>query len=131
MRRAVFSYDPTYPSEPLPVLIVEFRKQAGTSGVVLDRVIPDTGADASSLPWSDCEKLALDLNDGAPGLIGGVGATAVPTVVFAVWARLDGQDYRCRLQADFVGHERILGRDVLNRVDVMFRGPAQEIVINP
>ena len=36
-----------------------------------------------------------------------------------------------RLQADFTGYERLLGRDVLNRIDVLFRGPAQEVVINP
>jgi hypothetical protein len=35
------------------------------------------------------------------------------------------------LQADFVGQERILGRDVLNRLDVLFRGPAGEVVVNP
>ena len=39
--------------------------------------------------------------------------------------------FPCRLQADFGGTERILGRDVLNRLDVLFRGPAREVVINP
>ena len=61
-------------------------------------------------------------------MIGGVGTTAAPTVVFAVWAHLDGQTYPCRLQADFTGHERILGRDVLNRLDILFRGPQQEVI---
>ena len=46
-----------------------------------------------------------------------------------VW--LDGQEYPCRLQADFASHERILGRDVLNRMDVLFRGPAGEVVVDP
>ena len=63
--------------------------------------------------------------------MGGVGATAASTILFAVWASLDGQTYPCRLQADFTGHERILGRDVLNRLDILFRGPQQEVVINP
>jgi hypothetical protein len=44
---------------------------------------------------------------------------------------LDGQEHPCRLQADFAGQDRILGRDVLNRLDVLFRGPAGEVVINP
>jgi hypothetical protein len=35
------------------------------------------------------------------------------------------------LQADFTGDERIIGRDVLNRLDILFRGPLQEVVINP
>lgn len=131
MRRVSFSYDTTYPNEPLPVTTVEFRKQVGSPGAVLEQVIPDTGADASALPWSDCERLALDLGDGAPGLMGGKGETAVPTVIFQAWAYLDGKDYPCRLQADFTGHERILGRDVLNQLDMLFRGPAREVIINP
>lgn len=131
MRRASFSYDMTYPGESLPVMAAEFRKQAGSPGVVLDRVIVDTGADASALPWSDCEQLELDPKDGAPGLMGGVGDTVVATVVFPAWTHVDGTTYPCRLQADFTGHERILGRDVLNRLEVLFRGPACEVILNP
>jgi hypothetical protein len=35
------------------------------------------------------------------------------------------------IQADFVGSERILGRDVLNQLEILFRGPAAEVVFNP
>jgi hypothetical protein len=66
-----------------------------------------------------------------PGLIAGVAGGSSATLAFQIWARLDGQDYRCRLQADFVGGERILGRDVLNRVEILFRGPSGEVVVNP
>lgn len=131
MRRASFAYDTTYPGEPLPVMTVEFRKHVGSSGLMLARVIADTGADASALPWADCEQLELDPRDGAPGLMSGVGGTTVATVVFPAWAYLDGTTYSCWLQADFTGHERILGRDVLNRLNVLFRGSAREVVINP
>jgi hypothetical protein len=51
MRRASFPWDATYPGKPRPVLPVEFRTASGAPGVVLDRVIADTGADASALPW--------------------------------------------------------------------------------
>jgi hypothetical protein len=44
---------------------------------------------------------------------------------------VDGQEYPCRLQADFADNERILGRDVLNRLEVLFRGPAGAVVVNP
>ena len=47
IRRATFPYDASYPGESLPVINVEFRQASGSPGVVLDRVIPDTGADAS------------------------------------------------------------------------------------
>lgn len=98
---------------------------------MLDAVIPDTGADASALPWPDCQQLQLDPADGVPGLIGGVAGSAAATIVFPTWAHLDGSDYPCRLQADFFGQERLLGRDVLNRLEVLFRGPAGEVVVNP
>ena len=73
MRRAVFAYDTTYPQEALPVIPVECRPQEAVPGLVYAQVIPDTGADASALPWADCAQLALDPRQGVPGLIGGGG----------------------------------------------------------
>jgi hypothetical protein len=59
MRRVRFPYDGSYPGEPLPILDVEFRPASGVPGVTLDRVIADTGADASALPWADCQGLQI------------------------------------------------------------------------
>jgi hypothetical protein len=131
IRRSTFLYDTKYAGEALPVLHAEFRLTAQAPGVALDRVIPDTGADASVLPWSDCQLLQLDPSLGAQGLVSGLAGGPTATLSFQVWVHLDGQDYPCRLQADFLGAERILGRDVLNRLDVLFRGPAGEVVVNP
>lgn len=131
IRRMSFPYDTGYSGEALPSINVEFRQGSGSPGVVLDRVIPDTGADASVLPWSDCQVLKLAPGLGVQGLISGVAGSAAATLAFQVWVRLDGQDYPCRLQADFIGTERILGRDVLNRLEVLFRGPVGEVIINP
>ncbi len=132
IRRAMFAYDASYPGEALPVIRVAFRQASGSPpGVVLDRVIPDTGADASVLPWADCQLLQLTPSLGVQGLLSGVAGSAVATLVFQAWVQLDGQDYPCRLQADFVGSERILGRDVLNRLEILFRGPASEVIVNP
>lgn len=123
MRRAAFTYDTSYPGEPLPVLALEFRPVSGLPGTTLDRVIADTGADASALPWSDCQGPSLSATQGRPGFMGGVAGGSSPTLLFRVWVYLDGQEYPCRPQADFIGQERILGRDVLNRMEVLFRGP--------
>jgi predicted aspartyl protease len=131
IRRVAFPYDTTYAGEPLPLIDVEFRLASGSRGIVLDRVIPDTGADASVLPWADCQRLQLDPAMGMQALIGGVAGGTATTLAFQVWAELDGQEYPCRLQADFAGNDRILGRDVLNRLEVVFRGPASELVVNP
>jgi hypothetical protein len=131
IRRATFPYDASYPGEALPVIRVEFQQAGGSPRVVLDRVIADTGADASVLPWADCQLLQLDPSSGVQGVISGVAGGTAATLAFMTWAQLDGQDYPCRLQADFVGSERILGRDVLNRLEVLFRGPVGEVVVNP
>ena len=45
--------------------------------------------------------------------------------------QLDGKEYECRLHVDLSGTERILGRDVLNQLEILFRGPAKEVVVNP
>src|SRR5712691_6462825 len=122
-RRASFAYDTAYPSAALPVLSPEFRSASGSTGLFLDRVIPDTGADTTTLPWSDCQQLHLDPALGVPGVISGVAGSMAVTIGFLIWVWLDGQEYPCHLQADFAGQERILGRDVLNRLEILFRGP--------
>ena len=68
IRRVTFPYDQGYPGEALPLIRVEFRQASGAPGVVLDRVIPDTGADASVLPWADCQLLHLSPAVGVQGL---------------------------------------------------------------
>ena len=48
--------------------------------------------------------------------MGGVGQSSTATLAFSVWACLDGNVYRCRVHGDFRGADRILGRDVLNKI---------------
>ncbi|HXD86903.1 MAG TPA: retropepsin-like aspartic protease [Urbifossiella sp.] len=131
MRLTAFPYDTGYPGEPLPVVSVEFQSVSGQTGVLFDRVILDTGSDASAIPLADFRRLQLDPTAASPVYMAGVGGALVRTVQFSVWVVLDGTEYDCRLQVDSLGTERILGRDVLNCMDVLFRGPAAEVVINP
>ena len=130
-RRASFTYDTAYPSVALPIVSAEFRSTSGLKGVVLDRVIPDTAADTSPLPWLDCQQLNLNPAFGVPGVITGIAGGMAVTIGFLIWVWLDGQEYPCQLQADFAGQERILGRDVLNRLEMLFRGPTGEVIVNP
>jgi hypothetical protein len=131
IRRASFLYDAAYPTTPLPVVSAEFRPVTGSTGLLLDRVIPDTGADTTTLPWSDCQQLHLDPALGVPGVMTGVAGGMAATIGYLIWVWLDGQEYPCQLPVDFAGQERILGRDVLNRLDVLFRGPRGEVIVNP
>ena len=86
----------------------EFRRLSGVPGLVLDQVIPDTGADTTALPWVDCQSLQLNPAQGVPGLMSGVAGGSATTLGFVVWVHLDGHEYQCQLHADFVGDERIL-----------------------
>ena len=131
MRRSVFAYDTSYPAEALPVISAKFRRDQSDPGVMLDQVILDTGADTSALPWADCQLLQLDPFQGLPTVITGVTGTSVRTLGFSIWVTLDGSDHVCEIQVDFTGNERIIGRNVLNYMDVLFRGPAAEVIINP
>ncbi len=131
IRRASYPYDSSYPGTALPIVDVEFRSVSGSPGVILDRVIPDTGADTTTLPWPDCQRLRLDPAVGVPGVIAGVAGGMAVTIGFLIWVLLDGQEYPCQLQGDFAAQERVLGPDVLNRLKVLFDGPVGEIVFNP
>ncbi len=131
IRRVSFTYDSSYPTEALPLMSVELRSTQGSPGLVIDRVIPDTGADSTVLPWADCQSLQLTPAMGVQSLIAGITGSSRATLAFQIWAWLDGQEYPCRLQADFAGSERILGRDVLNRLEILFRGPVGEVIVNP
>jgi hypothetical protein len=64
-------------------------------------------------------------------MVSGVTGATIQTVGFDIWVKLDGNEYECRMQIDFHGQERLLSRDVLNSLDVLFRGPAAEVIINP
>lgn len=130
VRRLTVLYDSAYPGPPLPI-VTEFRTQPSLLGARLDRVIPDTGADTSVLPWADCQQVGIDFSIAAPSQMRGVGAIAQPSMLVAAWVYLDGSDYPCHIQVDFLGLDRILGREVLNEMEVLFRGPAREVVINP
>ena len=131
MRRATFHYDRAYPDNPLPVLSAEFRNVSGETGIVFDRVIPDTGADTGSLPWVDCQALNLDPSGAEPSRMSGMAGGSAMTVLFTIWGYLDGNEYESRILVDVHGSERILGRDVLNALEILFRGPSGEIVVNP
>jgi predicted aspartyl protease len=129
IRRMAFTYDTNYHGEALPVIAVRFAESQDQAGKQFDRVIPDTGADSSVLPWEDCQMLSLLPQDGIPSLMAGVGQSAVATLAFPVWVFLSTKAHPCLLQADFDGRERILGRDVLNRLSVCFDGPGQVVAI--
>ncbi len=131
VRRTTYAYDTSYPGEAMPYVSVEFRTDPLRSGAIVARVIPDIGADVTILPWSDCQQLHLVASDGIPTMLGGVGQLSTATVAFAAWACIENTAHPCRIHGEVGGRERILGRDVLNRIDVLFRATTGEVILNP
>src|SRR2546422_3428761 len=72
VRRAVFSYDQAYQPFPLPRVSATFWNHAETHAQQHADVIPDTGADMSLLPDTDCTAIDLFNSPYMTGMAGGV-----------------------------------------------------------
>ncbi len=132
IRRVAFAYDAGYPGEALPLIAVEFRQASGASGRRPGSSHSRYGGGCKRLALSGLSTPSVESEPGRARLDQRSCRQFRGNARFSECGlSLDGQDYPCRLQADFVGGERILGRDVLNRLEVLFRGPACEAVINP
>ena len=132
MHRAEFAYDTGYPGEPLPVIRIgaEFRPVSGTAGVEFDQIIADTGADTTALRRDDCQLLQLDPEQGIPAVMTGVGGGSANTLAFSfgsTWTatNMSANCTRISLVMNASWH------DVLNSLDVLFRGPRGVVVFNP
>jgi len=117
--------------------------RAAVSGIdgrlVADDFLIDSGADRTVLSAALLARLSLPTRSAPSGstLSGIGGGCAFVLVTSAVeFIREDGGAVRVR--GEFAGFTdptatdvSILGRDVLNRLDILFRGPQQEVVIHP
>lgn len=131
VRRASFAYDAAYQPFPLPRLNATFWNYAETNSKQYSDVIPDTGADMSVLPDTDCRAIDLFSSPYMTGMSAGVIGPGLATLFYRGKVEIDGQRYDALIQAIPGGSERIVGRDVLNQQRVLFDGPAGEVVVNP
>lgn len=130
-RRSVYAYDLAYQPFALPRLAVTFCNDAEAYAHTFADVIPDTGADVSVLPAGDCTTIDLFSSPYLTGLTSGVLGGGAATLIYRGKAELDGQRYAALIQPLAGGRERIVGRDVLNQLRVLFDGPAGQTTINP
>ena len=94
-------------------------------------MIPDTGADVSVLPDTDCTTIDLFPSPYLTGMAGGVVGGSITTLFYRGKVAIDGCRYSALIQPIPAGQERILGRDVLNQQRVLFDGPAGQVVVDP
>ena len=117
MNRLELPYDGDF-DPPAPV--AELRIGApGSEDRVLLRALVDTGADATVIPTAVVRRLALPLVDRVA--VEGVGGRRLSVGVYAASARIAGLEYLVRVVA--LGHEALVGRDLLNRLVARLDGP--------
>lgn len=123
-RKVQFRYDAGY-RPPLPRVAVTFGDRGGVRRKRYRDVIPDTGADATVLPYADCK--ALGLTRYAPALRRAqrVGEPESLTPFYPAIAWVVAQPHRILVEAETDWDERLLGRDVLNQLVTVFDGPAR------
>jgi predicted aspartyl protease len=131
VRRAVYTYDSAYQPFPLPRLSATFWNNAETRSQLHADVIPDTGADVSVLPATDCTAIDLFNSPYITGMAGGVIGASITTLFYHGKVEIDGRRYSALIHAIPSGQERIVGRDVLNQQRVLFDGPAGQVIVDP
>jgi hypothetical protein len=131
VRRAQFAYDQSYAPFALPCATVTFWDYHERRSQTYSDVIPDTGADLTTLPDSDCA--AFD-RFGSPFAVGrsrGVIGASVRTVLYRGRAEINGRRVAALIEPIQGIRERLVGRDVLNQHRVLFGGPAGLIIFDP
>jgi predicted aspartyl protease len=131
VRRVVFPYDQAYRPFPLPRLTATFSNHLETHSQQHANVIPDTGADASVLPDGDCMAIDLFNSPYLTGMATGVIGASITTLFYRGKVEIDGHRYSALIQSVPGGQERIIGREVLNEMRVLFDGPSKQVVVDP
>jgi predicted aspartyl protease len=131
VRRATFANDQSYQPFSLPQVRVTFWDDAETHSQTYGDTIPDTGADLSVLPHNDCSAIDLFNSPYFTAVSSGVVGSSVTTLIYRGKAEIDGNRYPALIQTVADGQERIVGRDVLNQLRVLFDGPSAQVVVDP
>jgi hypothetical protein len=123
-RRVSFPYDNAYAPTPLPRMgAVIHNFQRTRSKAVVD-AIPDTEADVSCLPTADCQDLDLFLFPYYRGVSHPFAGITRTVTFYAAKIEVDGRVFNAVVEP-VAETERLVGREVLNRMKVTFDGPAR------
>lgn len=123
-RRVSFPYDDTYSPTPLPRMTAVIHNFSRTKSKAVVDAIPDTGADVTCLPMDDCQDLDLFLFPYYRGISHPYAGVSRPVTFYAARIEVDGKMYNAVIEP-VAEPERLVGREVLNRMKVTFDGPSR------
>lgn len=118
-RRLAFGYDETYSPTAMPRITATFHNFAQTKSRTVTDAIPDTGADVSCLPVSECHDIDLLLFPYYSGISHPFGGVSKQVTFYAARVEINGSMYNAIVEP-VVERERLVGRDVLNQTKVTF-----------
>jgi predicted aspartyl protease len=128
-RRVSFPYDDTYSPTPLPRMAAVIHNFQRTKSKTVADAIPDTGADVTCLPIDDCRDLDLFLFPYYRGVSHPFAGVTRSVTFYAARIEVDGRIYNAVVEP-VSESERLVGREVLNRMKVTFDGPAQMTIFD-
>jgi predicted aspartyl protease len=128
-RRVSFPYDTTYSPTPLPRLAAVLYNFAQTKSKVVNDAVPDTGADVTCLPMNDCQDLDVLLFPFYTGISHPFAGVRRSVTFYGARVEVDGKVYNAIVEP-VAAAERLLGRDVLNRMKVTFDGPSLTTIVD-
>lgn len=123
-RRISFGYDETYSPTAMPRITATFHNFARAKSKTVTDAIPDTGADVSCLPVSECQDLDLLLSPYYSGISRPFGGVSRQVTFYAARVEVNGSIYNAIVEP-VIERERLVGRDVLNQTRVTFDGPGR------
>jgi predicted aspartyl protease len=128
-RRVSFPYDDTYSPTPLPRMAAVIHNFPRTKSKTVADAIPDTGADVTCLPIDDCRDLDLFFFPYYRGVSHPFAGVTRSVTFYAARIEVDGRIYNAVVEP-VSESERLVGREVLNRMKVTFDGPAQMTIFD-
>lgn len=128
-RRISFGYDETYAPIAMPRITATFHNFAQTKSKTVTDAIPDTGADVSCLPTSECQDLEVLLFPYYSGISRPFGGVSRQVTFYAARVEINGSMYNAIVEP-VAEQERLIGRDVLNQARVTFDGPARVTIFD-
>ena len=128
-RRVSFPYDDTYSPTPLPRMAAVIHNFQRTKSKAVVDAIPDTGADVSCLPMDDCQDLDLFLFPYYTGISHPFAGVRGSVTFYAARIDVDGKLYNAIVEP-VAERERLIGREVLNRIRVTFDGPSLNTIFD-
>jgi len=130
-RRAVYPYDANYAPTALPRITALFLNYSETCSQSHADAIADTGADLTLLPDVDCRAINLYASPSFTMRSAGAFGPVTTARIYHAKVEIDGRRLDAMIQPVLRGTERIVGRDVLNQLRVLFDGPKTELTVDP